>query len=157
MKYVLYSYGGENSKKKTLSLHKQFAHPSKEKMLRLIKVAGITDVELEEEIRKIEETCDTCIKFKRTLCRPVVSVPKATHFNDMISMDLKIWKEKYFLVIIDMATRYCNACIITSKAADIIIDAVMKHWGTIFGAPKTMKVNSTIINSEVCAKILTLM
>ena len=133
---MLYSYGGENSKKKTLKLHKQFAHPSKEKMLRLIKVAGIRDVELEEEIRKLEETCETCIKFKRSPCRPVVSMLMANHFNDMISMDLKIWKEKYFLTIIDMATRYCDACVITSKAADVIIDAVMKHWGTIFGAPK---------------------
>ena len=136
MKYVLYTYGVESPKKKALKLHKQFAHPSKEKLLKLINVAGIRDKELEEEIRKIEETCETCLKFKKAPCRPIVSVPMASHFNEMISMDLKIWKEKYFLVMVDLATRYCSACVITSKEADVIIDAVMKHWVAIFGAPK---------------------
>lgn len=135
MTYVLYSCGVKDSKKKALKLHKQFAHPSKEKLLKLIKDAGIRDFELEKEIGKLEETCETCIKFKRTPCRPVVSVPMAKHFNDIVSMDLKVWHEKYFLVMIDMATRYCNACVIKSKAADVIIDAVMRHWVALFGSP----------------------
>lgn len=136
MKYVLYTYGNENPKRKALKLHKQFAHPSKEKLLKLIKDAGIRDVELENEIRNIAETCETCIKFKRTPCRPVVSVPMAQHFNEMVSMDLKLWNEKYFLVMVDMATRYCNACVIKGKAAHIIIDAFMRYWVALFGSPK---------------------
>ena len=136
MKYVMYTHGKESVKRKALKLHRQFAHPSKEKLLRLIKDAGIKDEKLEDEIRKIADNCDTCTQFKRTPSRPVVSVPMAKQFNEMISMDLKIWKDKYFLVMIDMATRYCNACVITSKEAEVIIDGVMRHWVALFGAPR---------------------
>ena len=118
---------------KALKLHKQFAHPSKEK---LIREAGIKDLELEEEVRRIGENCETCIKFKRAPSRPVVSMPMARNFNDILSMDLKIWHDKYFLVMVDMATRYCNACVINCKIARVIIDSFMRHWVALFGTPK---------------------
>lgn len=35
-----------------------------------------------------------------------------------------------------MATRYCYACEISSKEADVIIDGVMRYWVAIWGAPK---------------------
>ena len=136
MKYVLYSYGVRESKVKALKLHKQFAHPSKERLIKLVRESGVKDVELEDEIRKLEDKCDTCLKFRRTPSRPVVSMPMARNFNDVISMDLKFWGDKYFLVMVDMATRYCNACVIGSKTASVIIDAVMRHWVALFGSPK---------------------
>ena len=146
---VMYTHGGEKAKDKAWKLHRQFAHPSREKLIKLIKDAGIRDVELENELRRVDETCETCIKFKKAPSRPVVSMPMATQFNEMISMDLKIWKEKYFLVMIDMATRYCNACVITSKAADVIIDGVMRHWVALFGAPRRiMSDNGGEFNNE---------
>ena len=136
MRYVLYSYGLRESRVKALKLHKQFAHPSKERLIKLVRESGVRDMELEEEIRKLDGNCDTCMKFKKTPCRPVVSMPMARNFNDVVSMDLKVWGDKYFLVIIDMATRYCNACVIRNKSANVVIDAVMRHWIALFGAPK---------------------
>ena len=136
MRYVLYSYGVRESKVKALKLHKQFAHPSKERLIKLVRESGVRDMELEEEIRKLEDKCDTCMKFRRTPCRPVVSMPMARNFNDVISMDLKFWGDKYFLVMVDMATRYCNASVISSKTASVIIDGVMRHWVALFGSPK---------------------
>ena len=136
MKYILYSYGLRDSKVKALKLHRQFAHPSKEKLIKLIREAGIRDSELEEEVRRIEENCETCTKFKRNPCRPVVSMPMARNFNDIVSMDLKVWHDKYFLVMVDMATRYCNACVINCKTARVVIDSIMRHWVALFGSPK---------------------
>ena len=136
MKYVLYSYGARDSKAKAVKLHRQFAHPSKEKLIKLIREAGISHSELEEEIRKLEGNCETCLKFKRAPSRPIVSMPMARNFNDIVSMDLKIWGDKYFLVMVDLATRYCNACVIKSKSANIIIDGVMRYWIALFGSPK---------------------
>ena len=136
MKYVLYSFEEKDCKVKALKLHKQFAHPSTEKLIKLIKESGIKDARLEEEVKKIENNCETYIKFKRTPSRPVVSMPMARNFNDVVSMDLKSWQDKYFLVMVDMATRYCNACVIKSKNASVIVEAVMRYWIALFGAPK---------------------
>ena len=136
IRYVLYSYGIKDAKAKALKLHRQFAHPSKEKLISLIREAGIGHSELEEEIRKIEGNCETCIKFKRAPSRPVVSIPMARDFNEIVSMDLKFWQDKYFLVMVDLATRFCNACVIKSKSANVIIDGVMRYWIALFGSPR---------------------
>ena len=136
VKNVLYSYGKSKAKDKASKLHKQFAHPRKEKLLRLIKDAGINDPELEEEIGKLEESCQTCFKYKRSPPRPVVSMPLAKNFNDVVSMDLKCWGNKYFLVMVDLATRFCNACVINNKSPSVIIDGIMRYWVAIFGTPR---------------------
>ena len=149
VRYVMYTHGGEKAKGKALKLHRQFAHPSKERLIKLIKDAGIRDKELEEELKKVGENCETCMQFKKAPSRPIVSMPMAKRFNEMISMDLKIWKDKYFLVMIDMATRYCNACVINSKVAEVIIDGVMRHWVALFGAPrKILTDNGGEFNNE---------
>ena len=37
-------------------------------------------------------------------------------FNDVIAMDLKFWKNNlYFLVVVDLATRFCSAAVLNDK------------------------------------------
>ena len=40
-------------------------------------------------IEKIHQRCMTCKKFSPTPPRPVVSLPAATEFNQVLTMDLK--------------------------------------------------------------------
>ena len=51
-------------------------------------------------------------------------------------MDLKVWNNSYFLVIVDLATRFCTATVITNKMPHTIIKGLFVSWITIFGAPK---------------------
>lgn len=90
MRYVWYNYEVTDTKRKALQLHKQFAHISDEKLIRLVKEAGIRDVKLEEEIIKVGVTCETYIKCKKALSRPIVSMPLAKNFDEVVSMDLKV-------------------------------------------------------------------
>jgi hypothetical protein len=58
-------------------------------------------------------------------------------FNDTVAMDLKIWRNGlYFLVMVDVATRYCSAVVIKDKRADTVIRALFLHWIAMFGAPR---------------------
>ena len=84
------------------------------------------------------ERCDTCKRFQRTPARPVVSLPMATEFNDVVAMDLKVWQQgTYILHLIDMATRFSLASIIRDKNPETIINEVMLLWvGNGLGAPK---------------------
>ena len=82
--------------KKAEKLHRQFGHPSADRLIRMMRNADIKDLELERKIRNITETCDVCVKHKRPSPRPVVSVPMAEKFNDVVAMDLKKWQQYTF-------------------------------------------------------------
>jgi len=125
----------EDVNKTAIKLHKQFGHPTSSKLITLIKDAGVKNLVLEKAIRSVSDTCKTCCKFKRPNPRPVVSIPMATKFNETIAMDLKVWGKFYFLVLIDLATRYCTATLITNKCASTIIKGVFLGWIAVFGAP----------------------
>ena len=59
----------------------------------------------------------------------------ATEFNEMLALDLKIWGKHYFSVIVDLATRFCSACVISNKKPATIIKGLFISWIAIFGPP----------------------
>ena len=52
---AMFSNSPANSKKMALKLHKQFAHPSADRLIRLLRDAKKSSVELENEIRIASE------------------------------------------------------------------------------------------------------
>ena len=133
---------GQGRKKVLRKLHLQFGHPGFEKLLSLIleakKEVGVGDMSVEglrEELKKISEECETCVKYKRTPPRPVVGMPWSGRFNQVISIDLGEYKGKRFMVMVDMATRFCQACWVNSKKPEEIIRKLMKHWVAVVGTP----------------------
>ena len=117
-------------------LHKQFAHPSSEKLIKLMKDAGRNDGELFNLVNDVTSGCEVCSKYKRQRPRPVVSLPLATAFNETVAMDLKTWKDKYFFVMVDLHTRFCRAVVINNKLASTISTNFLCEWISLFGAPK---------------------
>ena len=106
-------------------LHRQFGHPNPEALIQLIKKAGIKNSKLIKEVRSISENCVICLRNKRSSPRPVVCLPLAQRFNEMVGMDLKYWNESsYFLVMVDIGTRYCAAYVIKDKKTNTIIKSI---------------------------------
>lgn len=138
-----------NVKKTASKLHRQFGHPTSAKLIKLINNAGIKISGLEQAVQKVTEECEVCFKFRKAKPRPVVSMPMASTFNEVIAMDLKAWGNKYFLVVVDLATRYCTATVIGDKRAATIIKAVFQSWIATFGAPgKILTDNGCEFNNE---------
>ena len=134
---VLYSSDNYTVNRMAIKLHKQFAHPSSEKLIKLVKKSTYCSEDLLEEIKKVTDDCEICTRYRKAPPRPAVSLPLAYHFNDTVAMDLKYWDRGwYFLVLVDLATRFCSACVIRDKKPDTIIKAIFKYWITIFGTPK---------------------
>lgn len=98
-----------------------------------------------EKLKELKKLVRDALILRGTLCRAVVSVPMVTLFNGIMNMNLKVWKDEYFPVLIDMVTGYCNACSIKRKTADVI-DAVMRHWVALFG------VHKNIIRDVYCSR-----
>ena len=80
--------------------------------------------------------------MKKAPPRPVVSLPLATQFNEMIAMDLKFYEDVYFLVMVDLATRYCSACVIKDKRSSTIVKNVLIYWISRFGSMKRILVDN---------------
>ena len=52
-------------RKLAMKYHKQFAHASADKIIGLMKDAGVSDTELFKAVRTIDEVCDTCKRYKQ--------------------------------------------------------------------------------------------
>ena len=131
-------------------LHRQFAHPSAERLKKLLKDARRDDRVLMDSVDKITKECDICIMYKRPRPRPVVTLPLASTFNETVAMDLKKWHGAHFLVMVDLASRFCTAVVIANKSTDTVVTAIFKSWITLFGVPRNfLSDNGGEFNNEI--------
>ena len=119
-------------------MHKQFGHATATKPKNLLRNSGHKNKILEKDIDDVCQSCETCCKLRRPPSRPIVSLPMAERFIDLIAMDLKSFNGVYFLVIVDYATRYCAASVINDKKPETIIQGIFTSWISLFGSPKKL-------------------
>ena len=119
-------------------LHTQFGHANSDRLLDLVKDAGVVDTEFRETIRSIEKKCEICKRYKKHKPRPVVGFSLAKDFNDVVSVDLKDIVDTKVFHMIDHATRYSAAVFIKNKSKEVIVDKFFMHWISLFGCPKKL-------------------
>ena len=124
-------------KQKVIKLHKQFAHPLPDKLIKLVENSGVDDPNVSTVIREVSSQCDVCRRFKRRPLKPAVGFPLATQFNETVALDLKQFgPNKYMLHMVDHLSRYSAACIIDNKRKETIVKGIMDYWVRIFGSPR---------------------
>ena len=111
----------EVKEKEILKLHRYFAHRSGQKLWEnLFQPAG----KFKGKKRLVLEflgKCNVCRKFKRTLSRPKVGLPKAKDVNEVVSIDLKIFnkdgkkKQMGILYMHDEFTKLIKGKVINDK------------------------------------------
>ena len=69
------------------------------------------------------------------MARPRVILPKATPFNEVVTLDLKEFDSKYILSIVDLFTRFIQGKLITNKKVDTIIQTLTNSWCMSVGFP----------------------
>ena len=129
---------------KKRKLHRQFAHPSGKNLKVLMKNAEAFDTEVDEIIEHISENCEVCKRFKRTPSRPVVCMPLANKFDQVVAMDLKQFRDGiYFLHLINLFSLFSLSQVITRKLPSVIVDTVNKTWiASGLGAPKKFLIDN---------------
>ena len=98
-----------------MKLHLQFGHGSGEKIWKLTEEAkwseGMNENE-RQEVRKLVTdliaSCEVCRRYKRNPAKPVVSFSWGKTFNEVLALDVGEIEERKFLVMVDMAMRYCQ-------------------------------------------------
>ena len=126
----------EKDKEKMASkLHTQFGHATCDRIMQLIKDAGIEDKVFESKLKTVVESCEICQRYKKPKPRPVVGFALAKDFNEVVSVDLKeIDGEKVFHII-DDATRYSGGSFIQDTTKEPIVEKFFRHWIRLFGCP----------------------
>lgn len=109
-------------------LHKQFGHRPKQSFINLLKSAESWSEDMSKMLDLIIEGCEGCIKRRRNPDKPVVAMSMASEFNQKVAIDLKIWKGKYILYMIDMWSRLTKAVEIGRKKPGEVINAIMQYW-----------------------------
>ena len=101
----------------------------------MIRNSGVKDPILENCLKVVRNSCEICKRFSKPAPHPIVSIPIATEFNECVAIDLKSYEGKYFLVMVDIFTKYCAAVLINDKKPGTIIDGMFQRWISLFGSP----------------------
>ena len=135
---TLVSNSSQDIEKSLLKLHRQFGHPPKVKLVKLLEDANCWQPEYNDSVNKVYDKCKSSglCRFKDKIYKPVVSLPMASEFNEKIAMDLKLWKGKWIMHIVDMWSRFTISAFVPRKRPSDIIHALMSEWVGIFGVPK---------------------
>lgn len=123
------------NERKITKLHKQFAHPSADRLKTLIRNAGMENAGIERIVNSVSEACDICKRFRKAPPRPAVGFPMATEFNETVAMDIKYILGQPVLHMIDHVSRYSSGCRVSNKKPQTIVNTILTHWIRIFGSP----------------------
>lgn len=137
------------SKEVVVKLHKQYGHPGKQNFIKHLKTADMWDDRLNSIIDEIYKGCHICQQFATVKPGPVVALPMASKFNEVVAIDLKAWKDGWILYMIDMFSRFTVSTFIRRKRPEEVIEAIIKEWIGVFGVmEKLLSDNGGEFNAE---------
>ena len=72
-------------------------HKSKEHMYYAYRNAGKLSTKVRKLIDRVVENSEVCKKNSRSKSKPFVAISRATNFNSIVAVDLKMMEDKYIL------------------------------------------------------------
>jgi Reverse transcriptase (RNA-dependent DNA polymerase) len=117
-------------------LHRQFYHPSADKLYNLIKRARPDQVndETRNILQEVTSTCHPCQMMARKPISFTVGSAKDNEitFNREIAMDIVYLAGKPALHIIDIDTHFQAATFLRSMSTDDVWDAILRSWANVY-------------------------
>ena len=103
---------------KIKKVHVNTNHKSEENMIHAYKQANLLTDTVRKSIKKVCDNCLICQKYKKSQVKPKVALPKVTDFNQVVTLDLKQFGDKYVLWAVDSFTRFIQGKALKNKQAD---------------------------------------
>ena len=117
--------------KEVEKLHQYFGHVSQQKLENLIKNANKMSPEVQSNLKKVYSNCQSCALNKKSNPRTKVALPRAVKFNDVVSIDLKDYKEgehRYIVYMVDLFSRFTVGSLIPNKNPSTIGSVILEKW-----------------------------
>ena len=133
-------------------LHVQFSHPSPNRLASLVESANPKNAKaILKEIKSVSKNCHICKEYRKAPRRPIVGLPLAHSFNEVLQIDLKFINSKIILHMIDSATRLSSCTILSSKSADQVMNGLLRYWISLYGAPQKYHTDN---GGEFCNELI---
>lgn len=120
---------------KVKEIHERTYHKQSRNLKYAFDTAGLLNPTVTKHIDKVIENCKVCIQSRKAPSKPDKTLPKVSHFNEIISMDLKQMGDKYVLWMLDTLTRFIKGTVVKDKKPQTIINALHRKWICNFGIP----------------------
>ena len=126
----------EYNMKSLKKLHRVFGHPTEDKLKKLMDDAGIEDPNISRILKRIQECCRICQKYRKKQSRPKTGLPKARTLNEAVSLDLKPVSslvedssdKRHIVYMMDEFSRYTAGAISKSKEPVDVAKIVLDDW-----------------------------
>ena len=102
--YIEKKWIGDN-KKDIERLHRVLNHKGVRNIEFAFRNAGRLDAQVSKMIKEAVENCNICQKNGRSRSKPLVTIPRATDFNSIVTLDLKEMGKSYILWMVDAFSR----------------------------------------------------
>merc|ERR1711962_1879139 len=127
--------GDLNTFKAIRKVHEVTNHKSAGQLLKHYRNAGLIGPNTGNLIKQVVRDCKICQKFGKSMVKPKVALPRASAFNDIVTLDLKQFGDKYVLWCIDAFTRFIQGKLLRNKKAETVVNAINECWNLAFGIP----------------------
>ena len=102
-------------------------------MKQLLKDSGESDNVILKMLKRIQESCRVCQKYKRKASKPQVGLPKSREVNETVSIDLKPVSSltenkqdnRQLVYLMDEFSCYTAAGISKNKEADEVLKTIL--------------------------------
>ena len=121
----------EISEKDVKKLHHYWGHCNVKKLAKVISQSGLMTEEIQGYLRKVKTVCESCKVNNNRKPRPAVALPRATRHNEVVSMDLKEYKNdpyNYIWYAVDLFSRFTVGGFIMNKKAETVAEKVLTQW-----------------------------
>ena len=122
-------------------IHHYFGHLPQRKLEDLIRKANKLTKEVQEHIEQVITNCDSCITNQRGKPRPIVALPRASQFNQVVSLDLKHYHEgdyRYIFYLVDLFSRLIVGGLIRDKQPSTVAENILAKWIAPMGRMDTI-------------------
>ena len=144
----------DQAKRLILGLHERFWHANAGDLQSLLSRAGMSA----EVINLIPETisgCAICRRFSKLKSKPMVKAHHPSSFNQEVQADyFQLWNQ-WFLILVDVATRYKTIAKVSGRDLPTALKAMLQNWLRFFGPMKTLisDQESCLMSHEAAAEM----
>ena len=136
-------------------LHHYFGHVPSRKLKELIQKSNRWTEDVKNHLEHVELHCRSCKMNQKAKPLPAVALPRASRFNQVVTLDLKEYSDgahKYILYMVDMFSRLIAGSLIANKKPATVGAEIMKKWIAPMGR---MEMLHSDRGGEFCCEELT--
>ena len=116
-------------------MHEANNHKSADKLIVHYRRADLIGPETVKIIKAVVKDCRVCQKFNKPLVKPKTASRIALSFNEMVTLELNQFGDKYVLWCICTFTKFAQGRLLNNKQADTVRNAIEECWNLPFGIP----------------------